>query len=35
MYWALASDDSKLKAYLRDDRLPMLEKYFYGLAWRW
>ncbi len=31
MYWALASDDTKLKAYLRDDRLPMLEKYFAAL----
>jgi hypothetical protein len=28
MYWALASNNAKLKAFLQDDRLPMLEKYF-------
>jgi hypothetical protein len=27
MYWALASDNATLKAYLRDDRLPMLTSY--------
>jgi len=31
MYWALASNDTKLKAYLQNDRLPMLEKYFAAL----
>ena len=28
MYWALASHDERLMAYLRDNRLPMLESYF-------
>ena len=28
MYWALASDDAQLMAYLRDDRLPLLTRYF-------
>lgn len=31
MYWALASHNSKLMTFLRDDRLPMLEKYFAAL----
>jgi hypothetical protein len=31
MYWALASDNAKWKAFLRDDRLPMLEDYLAAL----